>query len=355
MKILFFTPTIGIGGAERVTVNIANELSRRGHEIYIVTLWENEINYPLNDNITFSILPQDQNNVVNNLKEQIISIKPDVNIGVLPICSEILIEANKDLNIPLIASDHQNYHYFKSDHEKYVRTELYKLADVVTVLTKADYEYMKDKLPNMKVMYNPLTYPILTKPVKREKKILCMGRLNAWYFKGFDAIISVWGHISKRYPDWTLVIAGDDQGLGDFEKLKWLAKHYGVSKRIKFTGWVRDVDKLMQNCSIFALPSRNEGFPCVLLEAMSQGCAPIAFEVHKHINEIITDEYDGYLIPDNDLTLFVNKLCKLMREEDIRNKFSGNALESMKRFEIDKIGDEWEKLLTEVVKKGRKK
>ncbi len=355
MRVLFYLPTIGGGGAERVITNVANELSQRGYEIYIIIRWEIKNRYQLNDNISLIVLPQDKKNIVKNLRKQVISIKPDINVGVLPSGIEELLEATKDMNIPIIASDHQNYYFFKNEYEKYVRTEVYKSADVLTVLTKTDYEYMKDKLHNMKVMYNPLSFPILTEPVKREKKILCMGRLDAWKIKGFDTIISIWGRIAKRFPDWTLIIAGDDKGSGDFEKLHWMARQAGVEDRIQFTGWVNNVDKLMQSCAIFALPSREEGFPCVLLEAMSQGCASIAFEIRGNIKEIMTDCYDGYLVPDNNLTLFVAKLCRLMKREDIRTRFSKNALESMKRFEIDKVGDEWEKLLIETVKKGRKK
>ena len=353
MKVLFYISTISFGGAERVTVNIANELSKRGYDIYIIIDKQIENSYDLYNNIHLIKLNSNKKEVVENLKKQLISIKPDVIIGVLPYAFERLLNANKDLNIPIIASDHSNFHFFHNEHHKFIRTELYNSADVTTVLTKTDYEYMKDRLHNMKVMYNPLTFPRLVEPVNKEKKILCMGRLNAWKLKGFDTMISIWGNIARRFPDWTLVIAGDDKDSGDMEKLKWMAENAGITNHIQFLGWVKDVDKLMQRCSIFALPSRTEGFPCVLLEAMSQGCAPIAFSIGGNINEIITNDIDGYVVPDGNLTLFVAKLCKLMKYKDERDRLSQNAIKSMERFEIDKIGDEWEKLLTDVVKKGR--
>jgi glycosyltransferase involved in cell wall biosynthesis len=135
--------------------------------------------------------------------------------------------------------------------------------------------------------------------------------------------------------------------------LKEVAELENVKDSVDFLGFRKDIKEIMSRSSIFALPSRDEGFPCVLLEAMSQGCAPVAFEIRGNIKEIITDGYDGFLIPDGNLKMFAEKLDELIDKEDLRKKFRENARISLKRFEPEKIVDQWVEMFQEVIKKKK--
>ncbi len=162
----------------------------------------------------------------------------------------------------------------------------------------------------------------------------------------------MWRQISKSNPDWELDIIGPGSELA----INFLQNHineYGISDSAHLIGLSKDIKSLMKEASIFALPSREEGFPCVLLEAMSQGCTPISFSIRGNISEIITDNKDGYIIPDNNLTLFSVKLSHLMKNQELREQMSKEAIKSMERFEVDKIVDQWEALITDVVNKKK--
>lgn len=366
MKILFYIHHLGGGGAERVTSIVANELVKRGHDIHIVHFVEyGDDWFPLDERIHLHYMSPPwakrkkrygfRYGHLWELRQKIKEINPDVCISVLPHNYWRLMLAMIGLKIPLIASDHQNTTYNVTKMEAFVRRHLYKYATAVTVLTKNDQKFMSKWMHNITVMYNPVSFPRLDYNTTRGNNILCVGRL--WAFnqaKGFDRMIKMWGKISPKYPEWTLFILGDG-GDDDFKYYIDLTKEENVENTVRFLGYRFDVQGWMSTCSIFALPSREEGFPCVLLEAMSQKCPPVAFEIHGNINEILTDGYDGYVVKDGDLDAFQEKLEYLMTHKKERERIANNAYESVLRFTPEKIADQWEEFLTGVVNKKKKK
>ena len=355
MKIFFFIHHLGNGGAERVTSVLANELSARGMEVIIGLYDYNKNTYDLQSEIKIVEIPNLSGlfrrfKKYYYLRKTISEIKPNVIIAVMPYNFVAIKISSIGLGIPIIVSDHANFQWNANKILKFIRYNVYKLADKVTVLSHNDEQFMSSRLHNMKVMYNPLSFPLLTEKTERKKNILACGRVSIWDVKGFDLLIRMWGHLAHEYQDWTLDIAGDGSN-DDFTHLKILAQQCGVEDRVNFLGFCKNIKDIMAHSSIFALPSREEGFPCSLLEAMSQGCSPVAFSIHNIISEIITDGEDGYIVPDGDLITFENRLALLMDSEDVRNKISKKTIESVKRFSVSEIGDEWESFLKKIVNK----
>lgn len=359
MKILIYINCLGLGGAERVMSILSNHLVERGHDIHIIVSRYTGVDYYINPKINIHIIPRpvpiessidDYEKYRKAIREKVISINPDVMIGTLHLGYYNMWLATKGLDIPLVASDHNNFRLNKSLRIHDTRYYFYDYADVTTVLTQNDFNYMKDYLHNMKVIYNPLSFPILEEDVQKEKTILCCGRLDDWEVKGMDLMIRIWSMIASKYPDWKLKIAGSGKE-NNLEYLTGLVKAECIEDSVEFLGFRTDIQNIMQKASIFVLPSREEGFPCVLTEAMSQGCAPVAFEIRGNIEEIITDGYDGYLIPDGNIKMFAQRLEELINNEETRKKFRENARISLRRFEPEKIVDQWEEMLLNLVKK----
>ena len=88
--------------------------------------------------------------------------------------------------------------------------------------------------------------------------------------------------------------------------------------------------------SIFALSSRYEGFGLVLIEAMSCGLVPVAFDCKQGPNEIMTSD-TGYLIPQYDKELYAEKLYYLMENEDVRMRMSEKCRSRANEYEENKI------------------
>ena len=359
MKIVFYISQLGGGGAERVTSVIASGLAQRGHDVYLVVKRRYESDYDFDKNIKIVLVePKKLKSKLayimyyTDLREKIIEINPDVIVGVMHLNFYRIWIATQGLGIPIVASDHSNFHRNASENIKKIRYVMYDQAAITTVLTENDKEFMKHILHNMVVMYNPLSFPILDHKTEREKTVICAGRVTSWHIKGFDRMIEIWSKVCHEHPDWRLLIAGNGKDT-DFLNLKEMIKEKGVEESVSLLGFRTDIKDLMSQSSIFALPSREEGFPCVLTEAMSQGCAPMSFEIHGNIREIITDGEDGLIVPDGDLDTFAEKLNELMNNEEFRNSIGEKAMKSMERFTSDKIVDRWEEMLTDLIDKKK--
>ena len=82
---------------------------------------------------------------------------------------------------------------------------------------------------------------------------------------------------------------------------------------------------------------------------ISQGCVPVSFSIRGNIKEIITDNNDGFIIEDGYMNGFIKKINFLIENEEIRNEMSKNAIKNISRFKPEKITDNWEKMLIELV------
>jgi GalNAc-alpha-(1->4)-GalNAc-alpha-(1->3)-diNAcBac-PP-undecaprenol alpha-1,4-N-acetyl-D-galactosaminyltransferase len=107
----------------------------------------------------------------------------------------------------------------------------------------------------------------------------------------------------------------------------------------------------MQQSSIFVLPSRWEGLPMVLIEAMSQGMACIAFDCFTGPADIITHNHNGILVEDQNIDKFSTELSFLIENEKIRKTLGQNAIEKSKDFLSSKIVKMWITLITETINK----
>lgn len=356
MRVFFYIHHLGNGGAERVTSVLANEMVRQGLSV--------AIGLQTTGNNAYDIDPQIDlfENTVGNphlfrriqkysaLRKIIKDWHPDVIIAVMPYNFVAVKIATLGLRIPIVVSDHTNFTWNANRVLKYIRYRFYRLADAVAVLSQFDYKLMSSRLKNAVVMYNPLSFPVITGNVKRRKKILAVGRLSVWEVKGFDLLLEMWADIAPNYPEWSLEIAGDGSEA-DYDYLKSLAKQHHIEDRIKFLGFCDNIKDIMSETSVFALSSRIEGFPCSLLEAMSQGCAPVSFSIQGIIKEIISDGEDGFIVPDGQLDLFKEKLCRLLENDSLREEISKNAIENIRRFEAEKVVADWISLLDGLVKR----
>ena len=149
----------------------------------------------------------------------------------------------------------------------------------------------------------------------------------------------------KRYE-----IAGDGKAE-TVSFIQKLIKERGLNDRVILLGQVENMQEKLSQTSIFALSSRAEGFPMVLMEAMSQGCACVAFEVGGATSEMITNNEDGIIIKDLDTKSFTNALSLLMKSSELRDKLSANALKSIQRFSPESFMESWNNLICCVINK----
>lgn len=360
MKVLIVNNQFSIGGAARVASVQCNILHQMGVDIKVVTDNINwGIDYDLNHEIaqlSIDVNPKKASFIqkisklikcVSTIRKYIKSERPDAVIAIQADMFFRTYLAHIGIKIPLIVADHTSFTRKQDFITDFVRYHLYKQANAISILTHKDEKILGQKYPQKRVIYNPLTYSINNLVVERKKNILCVGRLDVWHIKGFDIILDIWSNLHSLFPEWILEIAGsgDDKSISFIENR---IKDLNLSHRVKLLGQITNMKDLYLHSSIFALPSRIEGFPMALMEAMSQGCACIAFNVDGAASEMLGNA--GIIIEDGNIEQFKHYLKQLLSVENKRFFLGQKAQSEVSRFSVECFGTSWLNLINDTIK-----
>lgn len=181
------------------------------------------------------------------------------------------------------------------------------------------------------------------------KIIFSSGRLD--YQKGFDLLIDVAVKAKKDALDWNIIIAGEGKLK---RELKSLAAKNDVSDMIHFIGFSNEIPDLLEATDVFVLPSRYEGMPNALLEAMASGKASVAANVNG-VPELVEDGVSGFLVESENSDQLFEKLHELLTNDKLCKTIEDNAKSSVKNhFTIEKMIDALEKLFNNQIEKSGK-
>ena len=357
-KILVLIDQMQTGGAGRVTSTLLPGLIEKGYEVVMALDNVNCKNfYPIPEEVRLVTIPIKNNDrtgikqvrLIRAARKIIKQERPDVVLAVTFFPFFYAHYATIGLNIPVICYDHTSFGRNMGRFINWIRYSLYGKADKLAILTKKDERLLGEKFPRKEVVYNPLTYPIVRHTDTRRKTVLCAGRIDSWDVKGFDRMIEIWSHLSPKHPEWKLQIAGGGSQK-KIEELKKMAEASSIGGQIEFLGQIYDMPSLYSITSIFALPSRVEGFPMVLLEAMSQGCVCCSFEMGGAVNEMMSTA-SGAIVKDGDLEEFENQLENLMNKYPRFESLQENGYKDAGRFTCENFYDQWDKMIQETIKK----
>jgi phosphatidylinositol alpha-1,6-mannosyltransferase len=158
----------------------------------------------------------------------------------------------------------------------------------------------------------------------RPHDILIVGRLaKGEGRKGHDQLIAAMRDVSRTIGDARLVVAGTGDNLDFYREM---ARREGVDDRVIFTGFVDQpvLEELYRRCGVFAMPSRQEGFGLVYLEAMRAGLPCIASDCDA-AQEIVVDGETGYLVAPDDRTALTTALTRLLGNDALRRELGRQA------------------------------
>ena len=244
----------------------------------------------------------------------------------------------------VIGVEHVFYGYYNSVIRR-IRHVVYKQLAQLVVLTNNDKSAFRSEglskivtIANPVVLSNRSCFPLIN------KKIISVGRLV--YQKGFDTLIEIFGNIHLKYPDWVVEIYGSGVLL---RELQSQVDKAGLTSCFKFMGVTDRIECEYHKASIFAMPSRFEGFPMVLVEAMSQGLACISFDCPNGPSDIICDENVGMLIENQKKADFEKGLSRLIENAELRQQIGRNAFGSVERFDVRNIVCEWKDLFQKIL------
>ena len=413
MKIGIVQVALSHGGAEQVGVMLANGLRQHGHYSFILTDLNEPIIYRVDNNVpVYDFVGNKTNSLfkwlkaIKNIRHTIKNEKPDAIIGIMGLCTLVTYIACLGINIPIVMTEHNSFERPKSApmplYLKIFKFWINRLYRHITVLTEADKKVIGNRLKNVTVMPNPLLLKPAEEIPAKENSVLAVGRIDAWHVKGFDVLIKSWKRIQElndnvndndNLREWWLKIAGagakesfkylmnllpdgnwiHNEDDNDNENWLWKSEKY----RIEFLGFQKDMESLYKKSEIFVLSSRYEGFGLVLIEAMSQGCAPIACDYKGRQKEILKETHPsppclgrepntavsninksslsrediggssdcGILCEPDNVEALTLALEKMMKDENYRKQTQRKSVERSKYYSLDNCVNRWEEYL----------
>jgi glycosyltransferase involved in cell wall biosynthesis len=234
-------------------------------------------------------------------------------------------------NIKFIFSEHNIYNRRRSFKifkilDTFIYSRYYKIICVSKQVQIALIEWLPNLQRKSVVIPNAVPVPDLSNWLTVKKyDVLFVGRLTK--AKGVDILIKAIKILKEKYQmDIKTAIVG--KGYLE-EELKELVMELGIEKEVEFLGIRRDIEKLMKSTKIFVLPSRWEGLPLTILEAMGSGAGIIATKVGG-IPEVIEHEKEGILISPEDSTALAGAITELLKDRELREKLGINAYQKVK-------------------------
>ena len=194
----------------------------------------------------------------------------------------------------------------------------------------------------VKCIPNPLTITPVAGVGFKKKEKLCLFVARLVQDKGVKRVMEIWHKVSKQHPDWRLEIVGDGE-MRDWMK-EYTAQN-GLENSVSFEGFQSQMEPYYQRASILLLASDFEGWWLTLVEAMSEGCVPIAFSSYRSIFDIIDDGVNGLLVNPFDIDCYASELHRLMSDTAFFTALQQNAVTKSNCFKIDKIGQQWQSLI----------
>ena len=380
MRLLFYIHTLSSGGAERVTVTLANYWVERGWHVTVVTVTGRQRDfYSLDERIERITLSMDSvsarpwHAVVNNwrrvsaLRRVLHEVRPDVAVAMMVTANVTLALAGWGVPVLTIGSErnHPPAMPLGRPWEVIRRCTYPRLSSLVAQTRQsADWLGAHAPAPHVAIIPNPLHYPLavheprmppatILDEKKRSHLLLAVGRLADQ--KGFDRLLNAFAAVRQDHPSWALVILGEGSQRAVLEDQ---ISSLGIDDRVHLPGAVGNVGEWYEAADAYALSSRFEGFPNTLLEALAHGVPAVAVDCETGPREILRHEEDGLLVPQDDPQALVQALERLMGDAGLRQRFAGRAVEARERLAVERIAGQWEALfkgLIGSVEKGENK
>lgn len=362
-----FIGALHLGGAERVMAWLARNLAEEGHRVTVVTLDDGSRDAIRLDNRVARIgLGLFKSNAtvlkpfaairrIRALRSVMRKRRPATLLAFMPQESVMAILAGIGMGSRVVIAERQAP-WRRSAGRPWdaLRKLLFRFAAVQVAQTSEIAKWLKDtaKCRDIIVIPNAVQYPLSTDmegipsimpPRDGRPFILAVGTKP--YQKGFDTLIEAFARSNAAKFGWDLHILGleperDEKGVS-LRSLQDLAQERGVNNQITIHGRVSNMAEWYSAAGLFVLSSRFEGFPNVLVEAMSYGCPSVAMDCETGPSDIIDHGHNGLLVRDGSVADLSNAMNECVSNTDLRVELCKNALKIREMLGEDRILALW--------------
>lgn len=358
-KVALMLPSLRGGGAERVTVLLANGLAEKGIDVDLVVcksggVYQSEVNHAVNivdldvSRVAFSIIP---------IMKYLTRVKPHAavsamgHLNVATIIAKLFCRSKAKLLVVEHNSLSKEAKGRKvGAHILFLMRALYPFADEVAAVSARAADDLSNalrlKTGRVKVLYNPVvSNSIIQKAAMRVEEewfedsdipiFLAIGRLTPQ--KDFLTLVRAFHLVCKTHPS-RLIILGEGEMRGEIQEQ---IDKLQLSDSVKMPGFVENPFAYLKQSNAFVLSSRWEGLPTALIEAMACGTPVIATDCPAGPAEILENGRWGRLVPVGDENLLATGMI-----ETITARHRRDVEKRARAFDVETSVDAYLRLLS---------
>jgi glycosyltransferase involved in cell wall biosynthesis len=378
-RVLFYIDSLKLGGAERVLLQWARWCREAGWSVVVLThRGPAHDAYPLPPGVERWQEPADAPWLaalgwwgfparVVRLRRQLRRGSVHLAVGVTTLPAVKLLLASRGLRLACVVSE-RNYPPAKPPTLPWrlLRRLSYPWADLHLVQTRRTGDWLQRHcgvrrqvlLPNPVVWPLPDFHPRLDpRALLPDAAPLLLAAGTKAHQKGFDRLVAAFRLLAGRWPELRLVILGLPEtpyhGVNQQGWLRTLLADPALQDRLLMPGRTGTMAAWYQRATLFALPSRYEGFPNVLLEAMAAGCACVAADCPTGPAELIRSGENGVLLPPSaEPEAWAVSLEALLANPEQRRSLGAAAREVRQRFDAAALGQRFVESMAELSTDG---
>lgn len=347
-KITFLIGSLGGGGAERVTIALANYFCQCNYEINFIVFSKENNNYKVSSNINVFYLSENKKNKfivlkrISELKKYLKEQTPDYVVS-LGLGYQYLLIGGLIKKYKFILSERNTPNLFYKWYQLICVKYCYKKAYRVVFQTKDAQSFFSKKIRNKSVIIpNPITSS-LPSPYEgiRRKSIVAVNRLSKQ--KNIFMLLDAFKLVLVDFPDYILEIYGKGEQKDELENY---ATKIGILNSVKFLGQKQNVHSYILDAALFVSSSDFEGMSNSMLEAMAIGLPVVCTDCPVGgARMMIVNNVNGILTSVGDSKEFANSIIDLLKNPEKAAFLGKNASKLRETLRIENIAKEWDKLM----------
>lgn len=355
MRITALVSSLRSGGAERVMAGLVNEWSAKGHQVTLITLADEAVDfYPIRPEVARTALGVDGKsaNIVTGalrtfgriwaLRKEIVRSSPDVVVSFVDRMNVLALLATVGVHAPLVVSERVDPAVQGVGVSwGFLRRIMYPRAAALVVQTEGAARWAQAHNRRVEIIPNPLILSVTglsnhAPPDWKRPIVIAVGRFRPQ--KDFRLLVRAFAHATVHRKEWHLAFLGDGPERTSVEAC---VRELGLERRVHFVGRVVDPAPYLLASDIFALSSLFEGFPNALLEGLAAGLPAVATDCRSGPRDLIEEGVNGMLVPVGDVERFADALSRLMGDDTLRARLALGARSVAARYPLDAIAARW--------------